>query len=211
MNYKILCNFFEKLKITYLHSKIELNYNSDFQLLIAVILSAQTTDYAVNKVTKKLFINYGTPELLMNLGEEKLRKEIRSLGLYNIKSRNIIKTCAMIVNDFNKNIPNNLVDLQKLPGVGRKTANIILNEIFKYKTIAVDTHVFRVSNRTGIAIGKTPFEVEQRLINIIPKQYLEKAHIWLLMLGRYICKANKPECFNCHVYNFCEYQHKNKN
>ncbi|MBW0454468.1 MAG: endonuclease III [Candidatus Kinetoplastibacterium crithidii] len=190
--------------------KTELEYNSDFQLLVAVILSAQSTDKSVNAVTKNLFLNYGTPKLLIKLGIEGIESHIKSIGLYKSKSKNIFKTSTIIEEDFNGKIPGNRQDLESLPGVGRKTANIVLNVIFQQPTVAVDTHVFRVSNRTGLAKGKNVLEVENNLLNNIPKEYLQNAHHWLLILGRYTCKKKSPKCHMCLIKDICEYEQKIK-
>lgn len=189
----------------------ELEYSSEFELLIAVLLSAQATDISVNKATKPLFKKYNTPEKIYNLGLDKLKEYIKTIGLYNTKAQNIIKTCKILIDEHNSKIPESREALEKLPGVGRKTANVVLNTAFGHKTMAVDTHIFRVSNRTGIAPGKTPLEVENNLLKNIPRNYLKDAHHWLILHGRYICKARKPDCGNCLIVDLCKYGDKSEN
>ncbi len=186
----------------------ELKYNSIFELLIAVILSAQATDISVNKATEKLFVIANTPEAILALGETKLRNAIKAIGLYNTKTKNILKTCESLIKNFHSTVPSTREALESLPGVGRKTANVILNTAFGHHTIAVDTHIFRVANRTGLAIGKTPRLIEEQLSKIIPKPYLKNAHHWLVLHGRYICVARKPKCEQCLIRNLCEYPNK---
>ena len=186
----------------------ELKYNSNFELLIAVILSAQATDISVNKATEKLFKEANTPEKIYNLGESKLSDFIKSIGLYKSKAKNIIQTCELIINQHAGSIPTTRDDLIKLPGVGRKTANVVLNTAFGLPVIAIDTHIFRVSNRTGMAKGKTTIEVETKLEKKIPKEFLQDAHHWLILHGRYICKARKPECGECKIREYCEWKNK---
>ncbi len=183
----------------------ELIYSSNFELLVAVVLSAQATDKSVNKATVKLFIHYNTPVQIYNLGEKKLKTYIQSIGLFNTKARNIIALCKILIDKHNSEVPNTRLELEELPGVGRKTANVILNTAFGKPTIAVDTHIFRISNRLGIAKGKTPLAVEQQLENNIPKQFLLDAHHWLILHGRYICKARKPDCDSCFLTKHCGY------
>jgi len=185
------------------NKKTELNYRSNFELLISVILSAQATDVSVNKVTKELFKIAKTPKKIIELGELGLKKYIKTIGLYNAKSKNIIACCKKIVTDFNNKVPRNREDLESLPGVGRKTANVILNVAFGEPTIAVDTHVFRVSRRTGLSNGSTPVKVEKDLMNIIPEQYLHDIHHLLIYHGRYICIARKPKCNECYLAEMC--------
>ncbi len=185
------------------NKKTELNYRSNFELLISVILSAQATDVSVNKVTKELFKIAKTPKKIIELGELGLKKYIKTIGLYNAKSKNIIACCKKIVTDFNNKVPRNREDLESLPGVGRKTANVILNVAFGEPTIAVDTHVFRVSRRTGLSNGSTPVKVENDLMNIIPEQYLHDIHHLLIYHGRYICIARKPKCNECYLAEMC--------
>lgn len=188
----------------------ELKYNSDFELLIAVILSAQATDISVNKVTKELFAVANTPSAIYQLGEIKFKNYIRSLGLYNIKSKNIIKTCQILLKKYNGKVPKERILLELLPGVGRKTANVVLNVAFGKPTIAVDTHVFRVANRTQLAIGKSVNEIERQLLQLIPQHLLKNSHNWLILHGRYICTARNPRCNYCNIYNLCEFKQKEK-
>lgn len=186
----------------------ELNYKNEFQLLIAVILSAQATDIGVNKATGPLFNDAPTAKKIFNLGEDGLKKYIRTIGLYNSKAKNIIKTCQILLEKYQGNVPRERQQLESLPGVGRKTANVVLNTAFGEATIAVDTHIFRVSNRTGLAPGKTPLAVEHSLLSAVPKKYLIDAHHWLILLGRYICKARKPLCWQCPIKKYCLYDEK---
>ena len=186
----------------------ELVYNSEFELLISVILSAQATDISVNKATRELYAVANTPEKIYQLGERGLKKYIKSIGLFNTKAKNIIKTCRILIDEHNSQVPHERKALEALPGVGRKTANVILNTAFGHETIAVDTHIFRVANRTKLAIGKTPLAVEQKLVKVVPKEYLRGAHHWLILLGRYTCIARKPKCPECPINDLCEYNHK---
>ena len=183
----------------------ELIYKTPFQLLIAVILSAQATDVSVNKACKELFELANTAEKMIQLGEIKLKSKIRSIGLFNTKAQNIIKTCKILIDQHQGTVPDNRSKLEALPGVGRKTANVILNTAFGKPTIAVDTHVFRVANRTGLAKGKTPYIVEQGLLEIVPKRFLKNAHHLLILHGRYVCISRKPLCYNCSIYSYCEF------
>lgn len=191
------------------HPKTELHYNSSFELLIAVMLSAQATDISVNKVTVELFSLANTPQAFITLGEEQLRQKIKTIGLYNTKAHNIIKTCELLLEQHQGEVPNTLEALQALPGVGRKTANVVLNTAFNHPTIAVDTHLFRVCNRSGLAKGKTPLAVELALIKNIDPAFLMNAHHWLILHGRYVCVARKPRCQDCLIRDLCEYPHKN--
>lgn len=184
----------------------ELKYHSEFELLISVILSAQATDISVNKATEKLYKIANTPEKIFALGEIGLKKYIKTIGLFNTKAKNILKTCEILINEHHSQVPNNREALEKLPGVGRKTANVILNTAFGEKTIAVDTHIFRVANRIKLAEGKTPLEVELRLLKAIPPEYLGNAHHWLILHGRYICTARNPKCEHCLIRDLCEYK-----
>ena len=186
----------------------ELRYTSPFELLVSVILSAQATDVSVNKATEKLFRTANTPDQFIRLGIQGLKQYIKSIGLYNTKAENIIKTCHILVDTHAGNVPENREALEKLPGVGRKTANVILNTAFGQPTIAVDTHIFRVSNRTGLAPGKNVLEVEQRLLKFVPDEYKQDAHHWLILHGRYTCMARKPKCGECVIYDFCEWREK---
>ncbi len=186
----------------------ELRYADPFELLIAVILSAQATDVSVNKATAQLFPMANTPASILELGVEGLKPYIRTIGLFNSKAENIIKTCAILLEQHQGEVPRRRAALEALPGVGRKTANVILNTAFGEPTIAVDTHIFRVSNRTGLAKGKTPLEVEKRLTRLTPEEFLKDAHHWLILHGRYTCKARKPLCGECAIVQFCEYRDK---
>ena len=186
----------------------ELHYVSPFELLIAVILSAQATDISVNKATDRLYPVANTPESILALGVKGLKPYIKTIGLFNNKAENIIKTCKLLIDEHNSQVPTNREGLESLPGVGRKTANVILNTAFGEPTIAVDTHIFRVSNRTGIAKGKTPLEVEKRLVRMTPDEFKKDAHHWLILHGRYVCKARKPLCSECPIIDWCEYKHK---
>jgi endonuclease-3 len=186
----------------------ELIYHSSFELLISVILSAQTTDIAVNKVTKKLFNISNTPLLLSNLKVDKIEKLINAIGLYKNKAKNIKATSSILLEKFNGEVPSTREELESLPGVGRKTANVILNTLFKKPVIAVDTHIFRLANRINIAPAKTPLTVEKRLTKLIPNEFLNDAHHLLILHGRYVCKAIKPQCCECVINNLCEYKKK---
>ena len=186
----------------------ELEYGSTFELLIAVILSAQATDKSVNKATARLYPLANTPAALIALGEAGLKEHIKTIGLFNSKAKNIIATCRILLDQHQGKVPDNRKHLEALPGVGRKTANVVLNTAFGQAAMAVDTHIFRVSNRTGIARGKTPLEVEKRLLRLVPDEFLLDAHHWLILLGRYICVARKPRCGSCLIEDLCEYKHK---
>ncbi len=188
----------------------ELNYSSPFELLVAVILSAQATDVGVNKATDKLFPVANTPEAILALGLDGLKRYIKTIGLFNDKAKNIIKTCQILVERHASVVPRKREELEALPGVGRKTANVILNTAFGEPTIAVDTHIFRVSNRTGIAPGKTVLEVEKRLLRLVPDEFKLDAHHWLILHGRYVCKARKPDCPRCVIADLCEYRKKTR-
>jgi endonuclease-3 len=188
----------------------ELRYRSPFELLIAVILSAQATDKSVNKVTAELFKVAHTPRQMLALGLRGLKRHIRTIGLYNTKAANILKTCKLLLEKHGGQVPSTRAALQALPGVGRKTANVILNTAFGHPTIAVDTHIFRVANRTGLAPGRTVLAVEKKLLEVVPAQYRRNAHHWLLLHGRYVCTARKPRCGECLIYDLCEYRAKVK-
>ena len=190
------------------HPTTELIYRSDFELLIAVILSAQATDKSVNKATEKLYKIANTPEKILKLGEKKLKEYIQTIGLYTTKAKNIMGACRLLVEKFHGEVPRNREALESLPGVGRKTANVILNTCFGEPTIAVDTHIFRVANRIGLANGKTPLDVEKQLLKVIPDDYKLNAHHWLILHGRYVCTARKPHCSTCIIKNYCEYPNK---
>ncbi len=195
---------YERLRASNPNPLPELNYSTAFELLIAVILSAQATDISVNKVTKVLFPIANTPKTILDLGQVKLEEIIKSIGLYRSKAKNIIKTCEILIEKHNSQVPDNRKDLEALFGVGRKTANVVLNIYFKQPTIAVDTHIFRVSNRTGIAPGKTELAVEKELLRITPQEFLLNAHHWILLHGRYICTARAPKCDECILNDICE-------
>jgi len=186
----------------------ELNYNSHFQLMIAVILSAQATDISVNKATKELFKVAETPRAMLDLGENRLKKYIKNIGLFNNKAKNIIKACRYLIERHGEVVPESRSSLEALPGVGRKTANVILNTAFGQPTIAVDTHIFRVSNRTGLASGKNVIDVEKKLKKVTPKEFQMNAHHWLILHGRYICKARNPSCGKCFLEDLCGYKSK---
>ena len=200
---------FERLKAANPSPTTELDYATPFQLLIAVILSAQATDKSVNLATRRLFADAPTPAAILALGEEKLAEYINRIGLYRTKSKNVIATCRLLIERHNGEVPHDREALEALPGVGRKTANVVLNTAFGEPTIAVDTHIFRVANRTGLAPGKTPLAVELKLLKAVPPAYRHDAHHWLILLGRYICKARKPECGRCPIVEFCRYREKN--
>ena len=186
----------------------ELHYSNPFQLLIAVILSAQSTDVGVNKATKSLFKKVKTPAAMLKLGEAGLKEHIKTIGLFNTKASNIMRTCALLVEQHDSKVPEDRTALEALPGVGRKTANVVLNTAFGQPTIAVDTHIFRVSNRTAIAPGKDVKEVEKRLLRLVPDEFKLDAHHWLILHGRYTCIARKPRCQSCIISDLCEYKHK---
>lgn len=188
----------------------ELNFVDPFELLVAVILSAQATDIGVNKATARLFPVANTPQKILELGISGLKRYIRTIGLYNNKAENIIKTCKILLDRFGGEVPRTREQLETLPGVGRKTANVVLNTAFGEATIAVDTHIFRVANRTGLAKGKTPLEVEKRLVRLTPEEFRKDAHHWLILHGRYTCKARKPACPECVIRDLCEYRGKTR-
>jgi endonuclease-3 len=190
------------------HPTTELEFTSPFELLVAVALSAQSTDVGVNKATSRLFPVANTPEKILTLGEDGLKEYIKTIGLFNSKAKHIIQTCRILVDKFDSIVPDNREDLESLPGVGRKTANVILNTAFGQPTMAVDTHIFRVSNRTKIAPGKNVLEVEKRLVRLIPKEFMVDAHHWLILHGRYVCKARKPLCSECVIVDLCEFNKK---
>ena len=190
------------------HPTTELEYNSVFELLIAVILSAQATDVSVNKATSTLYKEANTPEAILKLGLRGLKKHIKSIGLYNSKAANVMKTCKALVKEHASEVPADRAALEALPGVGRKTANVVLNTAFGQPTMAVDTHIFRLSNRIGLAPGKTVRQVEDKLIRLTPKEFLVDAHHWLILHGRYVCVARKPKCGSCLIEDLCEYKQK---
>ncbi|SIT70390.1 DNA-(apurinic or apyrimidinic site) lyase /endonuclease III [Ectothiorhodosinus mongolicus] len=187
----------------------ELNYDSAFELLIAVILSAQATDKGVNKATAKLFPVANTPQAIFDLGVETLKSYVRTIGLFNSKAENIIKTCQILMEKHGGEVPRDRAALEALPGVGRKTANVVLNTAFGEPTIAVDTHIFRVANRTGLAPGKTPLAVENRLLKVVPNEFKQDAHHWMILHGRYVCLARSPRCAECLIADLCDYKNKN--
>jgi len=199
---------FERLREANPAPTTELAYNSPFELLIAVILSAQATDKGVNKATAALFAEARTPQAVLALGEDGLKRHIRTLGLYNSKAKNILATCAILLAEHGGQVPRERKALQALPGVGRKTANVILNTAFGESTVAVDTHIFRVCNRTGIAPGKTPLMVEKKLLRGVPAEFLKNAHHWLILHGRYQCTARRPKCVTCAIRDLCEFRDK---
>ncbi len=186
----------------------ELEFNNSFELLIAVMLSAQATDVSVNKATKTLFKLAPTPTAMLALGVAGVKEHIKTIGLFNTKAENVIKTCRILVEEYDSEIPQTREQLEALPGVGRKTANVVLNTAFRQIAMAVDTHIFRVSNRTGIAPGKNVLEVEKRLLRLVPEEFLLDAHHWLILHGRYVCLARKPRCGACTIYDLCEYKQK---
>ena len=190
--------------------RTELNYSNPYTLVVAVALSAQATDVGVNKATKALFEAADTPEKMVALGEDKVRDYIKTIGLFRNKAKNVINLSQMLIDDFGSVVPDNRDDLIKLPGVGRKTANVVLNEAFGQPTMAVDTHIFRVSNRTGMAPGKDPLEVELNLLRVTPEEYGLHAHHWLILHGRYTCVARTPKCFNCAISHICKFKDKTK-
>jgi endonuclease-3 len=201
---------FERLKQANPAPTTELRYSTPFELLVAVILSAQATDKGVNKATEKLFKVANTPQQILDLGLRGLKRYTRSIGLYNTKSKNILKTCRLLIEHHRGQVPHTREALEALPGVGRKTANVILNTAFGEPTIAVDTHIFRVANRTGLAPGRNVREVERQLENNVPRKYRHDAHHWLILHGRYTCTARKPRCGSCVIYDLCEYRDKLK-
>ena len=199
---------FERLQAANPHPTTELEYHSPFELLVAVMLSAQATDISVNAATRVLYPVANTPEAILALGEEKLKEYIQRIGLYKTKAKHVIQTCRILIEEHNGSVPTTREELEALPGVGRKTANVILNTAFGMPTIAVDTHIFRLANRIGLAPGKTVLDVEKKLLKVIPKEFLHDAHHWLILHGRYICQARKPKCAECIIYDLCEYKLK---
>ena len=205
MDSEDIVTLFSRLQTRNPRPTTELNFNSHFELLIAVMLSAQATDISVNKATKTLFQVANTAQAMLDLSEMGIKKHIKSIGLANTKARNIIKTCRILCEQFNGEVPDRREALESLPGVGRKTANVVLNTAFGQPTIAVDTHIFRVCQRTGLATGKTPLEVEKKLLACVPHTYKKDAHHWLILHGRYICQARKPLCDECPIADLCEF------
>lgn len=208
MNRQIRTEIFERFRAANPHPTTELEYQSTFQLLIAVILSAQATDVSVNIATRRFFPQHGTPEGILALGLDGLTDCIKSIGLYKTKAKNVIRTCEILLEHYGGEVPQTREELESLPGVGRKTANVVLNTAFGQPTMAVDTHIFRVSNRTGIAKGKNVREVEDKLVRVIPKEFILDAHHWLILHGRYVCVARKPKCPECGIADLCEYKEK---
>ncbi len=199
---------FTRLQAANPHPTTELEYHSTFELLVAVILSAQATDISVNAATRHLFPVANTPQAMLDLGEEKLREYVQRIGLYKTKVKHIIQTCKLLLEKHGGEVPHTREELEALPGVGRKTANVVLNTAFGQPTIAVDTHIFRVANRTGLAPGKTVLEVEHRLLKFVPDEFKHDAHHWLILHGRYICQARKPKCGQCIIEGLCKYRNK---
>ncbi len=200
---------FSRLRAQNPHPTTELNYSTPFELLIAVMLSAQATDVSVNKATAKLFPVANTPAKLLTLGVDGVREYIKTIGLFNAKAENVIKTCRILIDQYDGDVPRSREALEALPGVGRKTANVVLNTAFGEPTIAVDTHIFRLGNRIKLAPGKTPLEVEKKLLKVVPEEFRKDAHHWLILHGRYICTARKPKCAVCVINDLCEFKDKN--
>jgi len=208
MNKQKRIEIFTRLRDENPNPTTELNYSTPFELLIAVILSAQATDVGVNKATDKLYPVANTPEAIYALGVDGLKEYIKTIGLFNSKAENVIKTCKILIEHHDSQVPDNREALEALPGVGRKTANVVLNTAFRQPAMAVDTHIFRVSNRTGIAPGKNVVEVEKRLMRLVPREFLMDAHHWLILHGRYTCTARKPKCGACLIEDLCEFKQK---
>jgi len=199
---------YQRLRAANPNPTTELHFGTPFELLVAVILSAQSTDVGVNKATARLFPVASTPGAILELGEAGLREHIKTIGLFNSKAKNIMRACRMLIDEHGGAVPRDRESLERLPGVGRKTANVILNTAFGEPTIAVDTHIFRVANRTRLATGKTPLEVERRLLKFTPEEFRKDAHHWLILHGRYVCKARRPDCPHCIIADLCEYRQK---
>lgn len=199
---------FTRLRELNPHPTTELVYTTPFELLVAVVLSAQATDVGVNKATRKLYPVANTPQAILDLGEEKLKRYISTIGLYNAKAKNVMALCRILVDRYHGEVPDHREALEALPGVGRKTANVVLNTAFGHATIAVDTHIFRVANRTGLAPGKDVRAVEDKLEKVVPKEFKQDAHHWLILHGRYVCKARKPDCPQCVIRDLCRYKDK---
>ncbi len=208
MNKQKRTEIFSRLRSQNPQPTTELNFTNEFELLIAVILSAQATDVSVNKAIGPLYKVANTPEAIYKLGEKKLKHYIKTIGLYNTKAKNILKTCRILIDEHDSKVPEDRAALEALPGVGRKTANVVLNTAFGHPTIAVDTHIYRVSNRTGIAPGKNVLEVEKRLLRLVPEEFKRDAHHWLILHGRYTCIARSPKCAECLINDLCEYRKK---
>ncbi len=209
MNNAKRAEIFRRLRAIDPHPSTELEYSTPFELLVAVVLSAQATDKGVNQATRRLFPAANTPQRILALGEEGLRDHVKTIGLYQSKARHIIQACRILIDEHGGEVPATREALEKLPGVGRKTANVILNVAFGQPTMAVDTHIFRVSNRTGLAPGKTPLEVEKKLLKCVPAEFMQHAHHWLILHGRYTCVARKPKCGECAIADLCDYKGKN--
>ncbi|MEP6938927.1 MAG: endonuclease III [Rudaea sp.] len=208
MNAQKRAELFRRLREANPQPRSELEYATPFQLLVSVILSAQATDVGVNKATRRLYAVAGTAPAILALGEERLKKQIATIGLFNAKAKNVIATCRILVEEYAGEVPRTREALEALPGVGRKTANVVLNTAFGEPTIAVDTHIFRVANRTGLAPGRTVRAVEDRLAKVVPDEFKRDAHHWLILHGRYVCKARKPDCPQCMIRDLCDYRHK---
>ena len=205
MNREKRIEIFSRLRTQNPHPTTELEYQSDFELLVAVVLSAQATDVGVNKATARLYPVANTPEAIFALGVDGLKEYIKTIGLFNSKAENIIQLCRILIEQHDSQVPRTREELEALPGVGRKTANVVLNTAYGYPTMAVDTHIFRVSNRTRIAPGKNVLEVEKRLVRLVPEEFLRDAHHWLILHGRYVCIARKPKCGDCLIADLCEF------
>jgi endonuclease-3 len=205
MNREKRTEIFSRLRAQNPHPTTELEYQSDFELMVAVVLSAQATDVGVNKATARLYPVANTPEAIFALGVDGLKEYIKTIGLFNSKAENIIQLCRILIEQHNSQVPRTREELEALPGVGRKTANVVLNTAYGYPTMAVDTHIFRVSNRTRIAPGKNVLEVEKRLVRLVPEEFLRDAHHWLILHGRYVCIARKPKCGDCLIADLCEF------
>lgn len=210
MNAEKRYQIFSRLRDANPNPTTELAYSTPFELLVAVTLSAQATDVGVNKATAKLFPVANTPRAILDLGVDGLKSYIKTIGLYNSKAENVIKTCRLLLEQHGGEVPETREALEKLPGVGRKTANVVLNTAFGQPTMAVDTHIFRVSNRTRIAPGKTVLEVEKKLLRFVPREFLQDAHHWLILHGRYVCTARKPRCGACTIEDLCEFKEKSE-
>ncbi|MGD8932086.1 MAG: endonuclease III [Chromatiales bacterium] len=208
MNPRKRREIFERLRAANPTPTTELHYRSPFELLVAVMLSAQATDRSVNKATEPLFAVANTPAAILALGEEGLKRHIKTIGLFNTKAKNIIQACRILLDQHDGEVPEDRKALEALPGVGRKTANVVLNTAFGHPTMAVDTHIFRVANRTGLAPGKTPLEVEKRLLRYVPAEFIQDAHHWLILHGRYTCIARRPRCGSCVIEDLCEFKLK---
>jgi endonuclease-3 len=208
MNREKRREIFDRLRAANPRPKTELEYGSPFELLVAVILSAQATDRSVNRATARLFTVANTPQAILRLGEARLRDYIKTIGLFNSKAKNIVATCEILLREHRGDVPRARKALEALPGVGRKTANVVLNTAFGEPTVAVDTHIFRVANRTGLAPGATPLAVERRLLRVVSPEFLKDAHHWLILHGRYVCTARRPRCADCSIADLCEYREK---